>query len=55
MGCGGTVAVLMSSATSSRASLEEACASYAARTGRQPALIAGSSPGAKFFGRRFLD
>ncbi len=55
MGCGGTVAVLMSCATSARAALEEACESYAARTGRTPTLMTGSSPGAHSFGRRYLD
>ena len=55
MGCGGTVAVLMSSAPAARAALEDACKTYAAKTGRQATILQGSSAGAKTLGCRRLD
>jgi len=54
-GCGGSLAVLMSRQPAAMAALEEACATYAARTGKQAAILAGSSPGAAAFGARILD
>lgn len=55
MGCGGSLAVLMSNAPGARAALEEACAKYAARTQCPPAILMGSSPGALSFGKRYLE
>ncbi len=54
-GCGGTLAVLMSAAPAARGALDEACDAYAAKTGRKPMVLVGSSPGAMAFGRRYLD
>lgn len=55
MGCGGAVAVLMSTATAARAALEEAVQAFREKTGRDAAICFGSSPGAHHFGRRPLD
>ncbi len=54
-GCGGTVAVLMTDTPAGREALEESCAAYAARTGKKPMLILGSSPGAMSFGHRCIN
>jgi len=54
-GCGGAVAVLMANNPAARAALEEACAAYAQKTGKHPAVLIGSSPGAAAFGHRTLD
>ena len=54
-GCGGTLAVLMGSQPAAQAALQEACAAYAARTGKQATIHAGSSIGAASFGARTLD
>jgi len=51
-GCGGTVAVLMADTSAALQALSDACAAYAAKTGRQPMLLSGSSPGAMAFGHR---
>ena len=54
-GCGGSLAVLMGAQPAATAALQEACAAYTARTGKQATIIAGSSPGAAAFGVRTLD
>lgn len=54
-GCGGAIAVLMASGAAARAALEEACAAYAQKAGRDAAILIGSSPGAAAFGHRLLD
>lgn len=54
-GCGGTVAVLMADHDAAYAALEEACADYTGKTGREPTVLTGSSPGAAVFGLRYLD
>jgi len=54
-GCGGTVAVLMADMPGARETLGEACAAYARKTGRQPTLITGSSPGSVAFGHRCIN
>ncbi len=54
-GCGGSLAVLMSRQPAAMAALEEACATYASRTGKRATILAGSSPGAAAFGVRMLD
>lgn len=52
-GSGGTVAVLGRS--DARASVEEVAAEYGRRTGREPLVISGSSPGAGVFGHMMLS
>jgi len=54
-GCGGTVAVLMADDQNARSALEQACNSYAEKTGRTPTILIGSSPGAMVFGHKDLD
>lgn len=54
-GCGGAVAVLMANNPSALAALDEACAAYAEKTGKEPIVLIGSSPGAAAFGRRLLE
>jgi L-arabinokinase len=54
-GCGGTLAVLMADTPAARAALDEACAAYHEKTGKEPAVLIGSSPGALSFGHRELD
>jgi galactokinase len=53
-GCGGTVAVLLSDTPTAREALDEACAAYTQKTGRQPMMILGSSPGTMAFGHRCI-
>ncbi len=54
-GCGGTVAVLMADTPAARQAVSDACAAYATKTGRQPLLLTGSSPGAMAFGHRSIS
>lgn len=54
-GCGGAVAVLMTDTPAAQAALDEACATYTAKTGRSATVLRGSSPGAAAFGVRYLD
>ncbi|MBP7936679.1 MAG: hypothetical protein KA354_18710 [Phycisphaerae bacterium] len=54
-GCGGAVAVLMTDTPTAQATLDEACAAYAAKTGKTATVLRGSSPGATAFGVRYLD
>jgi galactokinase len=54
-GCGGTVAVLMADTPAARQAIEEACSEYATKTGKQPQLLFGSSPGAMHFGHRCIS
>lgn len=54
-GCGGAVAVLMTDTPAAHAALDEACAAYAAKTGKSATVLRGSSPGAAAFGVRYLD
>ncbi len=54
-GCGGSLAVLMARSDAAVQALEQACAAYAAKTGREPTILLGSSSGAMAFGCRMLD
>ncbi len=54
-GCGGTVAVLMADTPGALAALDEAAAAYRDKTGKEAAILLGSSPGATSFGHRRLD
>jgi L-arabinokinase len=54
-GCGGSIAVLMASQPAAMAALQDACAAYNSRTGRQGTILTGSSPGAAAFGVRHVD
>jgi galactokinase len=54
-GCGGTVAVLMADTPAAREAIQESCSAYAAKTGKQPQILTGSSPGAMAFGSRCIS
>lgn len=51
-GAGGTVALLAAASTEAEAACLEVCTEYARRTGLQPRVFTGSSPGAVMFGAR---
>jgi L-arabinokinase len=54
-GAGGTVAVLCQSTPEAEAALQEVCTEYTRRTGLEPRLFLGSSPGALSFGTRYIE
>lgn len=54
-GAGGTVAVLCQNTLEAEQALEEVCELYAQKTGVEPRLFLGSSPGALSFGTRYIE
>ena len=54
-GAGGTVAVLCQNTAEAEEALEEVCRAYTVKTGVEPRLFLGSSPGALSFGSRYIE
>jgi len=54
-GCGGTLAVLMDDNNNARTALDRACDEFTQKTGHNPEIICGSSPGAMSFSQKYLD
>lgn len=53
-GCGGTIGVLMADTPQAHEALAEACNEFAGKSGLNPQVLVGSSPGAMSFGQREL-